>query len=88
MKKEKPLFVIAYSKANKRFTARSVKVEKDYGYLHYIMQKIVKRTRENKKASKRSRRKRQCFLNVRPLERRPRPEITENLTKYKRIKLN
>ena len=84
----KPLFVLAYSKANKRFTARSVKVEKDYGYIRYIMRKIVKRTRENKKTSKRSLWKRQCFLNARPLEWPPRPEIIENSTKYKRIKLN
>ena len=87
-KKVKPLFVITYSKTNKKFTARSVKVEKDYGYIHYIMRKIVKRTRQNKKASKGSRRKRQCFLNVRLLEQPLWPEIIENSTKYKRIKLN
>ena len=87
-KKVKPLFVITYSKTNKKFTARSVKVEKDYGYIHYIMRKIVKRTRGNKKVSKRSRRIRQYLLNVRPLERPPRPEIIENSTNYKRIKLN
>ena len=42
-KKVKPLFVITYSKANKKFTARSVKVEKDYGYIHYIMRKNRKK---------------------------------------------
>ena len=88
MKKEKLLFVIAYSKANKRFTARSVKVEKDYGHMHYIMQKIAKRTRESKKASNRSRQKHQYFLSVRSLEQPPQPKITENFTKYKWIKLN
>ena len=65
----KPLSVRIYSKANTMYTARSIEVGKDYGYIHYIMRKIFKQARENKKASKRSRQKRQYFLNVRPPER-------------------
>lgn len=84
----KPLFAIAYSKANKRFTAKPVKVEKDNEWIRYILRKIVKRVRESKKVSKRNRRKRQCELHVRPSERPSREEIIENSLKYKRIKLN
>ena len=50
----KPLFSIAYSKPNKRFTAKIIGEDKDYDYVHYIMRKIVKRVSEKKKASKKA----------------------------------
>ena len=54
----KLLFVIAYSKANKRFTTRSVKVEKDYGYIHCHVQNCQKNSKKQegiqKKPSKAS----------------------------------
>ena len=48
----KPLFFIAYSKPNKRVTAKIIREDKDYDYVHYVMRKIVKRVSEKKKASK------------------------------------
>ena len=50
----KPLFSIAYSKPNKRFTAKIIREDKDYDYIHYIMRKIVKRVSEKKKVSKKA----------------------------------
>ena len=48
----KPLFSNAYSKPNKRVTAKIIREDKDYDYVHYVMRKIVKRDSETKKASK------------------------------------
>ena len=48
----KPLFSIAYSKPNKRFTANINWEDKDYDFVQYIMRKIVKRVSEKKKALK------------------------------------
>ena len=46
----KPLISKAYSKPNTRFTVKIIREDKDYDYVHYIMQKIVKRVSEKKKA--------------------------------------
>ena len=46
----KPLFSIAYSKPNKRFTAKINWEDKDYDFVRYIMRKILKRVSEKKKA--------------------------------------
>ena len=53
----KPLFSIAYSKPNKRVTAKIIREDKDYDYVHYVMRKIVKRVSEKKKASKKKKKK-------------------------------
>ena len=75
----KPLFSIAYSKPNKRFTAKIIREDKDYDYVHYIMRKIVKRVSEKKKASEKSRRKRQLpGLTIAPDEWPDREEIIQS----------
>ena len=56
------MFKIAYSKPNKRFVAKSVKVEKDYEYVKYIFCKIIKRVNAGKKSSKRNGTTRQLSL--------------------------
>ena len=78
----KPLFSIAYSKRNKRFTAKIIREDKEQDYMHYIMQKIVKRVSENKKASKKSRRMRQLpVITIAPDERPDRDEIIQSSQK-------
>ena len=84
----KPLFSIVYSKPNKRFTSKIIREEKHYDYVHYVMQKILKRVSEKKKTSKKSRRKRQLLgVTITPDERPNRDEIIQSSQKYKRIKL-
>ena len=84
----KPLFSIAYSKPNKRFTAKIIREDKEYDYVHYIMRGIVKRVSVKKEASKKSRRKRQLpGLTIAPDERPDRDEIIQSSQIYKRIKL-
>lgn len=80
---ETPLFKVAYSKPNKRFVAKVVKVDKDYSYLSHITRKILKRAEVKRKASKRSRLKRQLPLKIAPDDRPARAEIIEKSTKYK-----
>ena len=83
----KPLFSIAYSKPNKRFTAKIIREDKEYDYVHY-MRRIVKRVSVKKEASKKSRRKRQLpGLTIAPDERPDRDEIIQSSQIYKRIKL-
>ena len=50
----KPLFSIASSTLNKRLTAKIIREDKDYDYVHHIMRKTVKRVSEKKKASKKA----------------------------------
>ena len=83
----KPLLQIAYSKPNKRFTAKVVKEEKCFSYLHYIIRKIIIRAENKKKASEWNRRKRQLPLQIAPLERPDREETIADSLKNKRIKL-
>ena len=84
----KPLFSIACSKPNQRFTTRIIREEKHYDYVHYVMRKIVKRVSEKKKASKKSRRKRQLpGVTITSDERSNRDEIIHSSQKYKRINL-
>ena len=72
----KPLFSIAYSKPNKRFTANITWEDKDYDFVQYIMRKIVKRVSEKKKALKKSRWKRHLpGLTIAPDERLDRDEV-------------
>ena len=83
----KPLFSTAYSKPNKRFTAKIIREEKHYD-VHYVMRKMVKRVSEKKKTSKKNRRKRQLpGVTITPDERPNRDEIIQSSQKHKRIKL-
>ena len=81
------MYSVSYSKPNKRFVAKPVKIEKNFDYLHYITRKIFKRSEQNKKVSKQNRLKRQCSLKITPRERPPNDEVIEQSNKYKRIKL-
>ena len=77
----KALFSIAYSKPNKIFTAKIIRGEKHYDYVHYVMRKIRKR-------QKKSRRKRQLpGVTITPDKRPNHDEIIQSSQKYKRIKL-
>ena len=48
----KPLIRIAFSKITKDLTAKEIKQGKNQEYLFYILRKIIKRTKVNKKASR------------------------------------
>ena len=83
----KPLFWIAYSKVTKDFTAKEVKEDKNQEYLFYILRKIVKRVKPNKKASKKERSYRKKRGKIAPVERPARESIIRDSQKFKRIKL-
>ena len=77
------MFRIAYTKYNKRFTAKKVKVGKQYGYLRGIMKNIYMRAVDNEKM-KGSKLKRTLFVT--PTVRPERDDTIELRTKYTRFK--
>ena len=83
----KPLFKIAYSKPNKRFVAKSVKEEKNYDHVKFILKKILTRVNCGKNSNRRIGMKRQLSLKIAPKERPSREDIIDSSIKYKRIKL-
>ena len=82
-----PMYTIAYSKPNKRFVAKIVKVEKTTEYLHFILSKILERADLKFKEPLLERQKRQLSLTLAPEERASRGEIIEESMKHKRLKL-
>ena len=83
----KPLFWIAYSKVTKDFTVKEVKEDKNQEYLFYILRKIIKKVKPNKKASKKERSYRKKRGKIAPVERTARESIIHDSQKFKRIKL-